>query len=59
MQEPIFPSIKRSLENLIEDEEGNPAYLHQKNPKLRTSDFSFALGIRRAEIDRAKARMLQ
>ena len=23
MQEPIFPSIKRSLENLIEDEEGN------------------------------------
>lgn len=59
MQEPIFPSIKRSLENLIEDEEGNPAYLHQKNPKLRTSDFSFALGIPQAEIDRAKARMLQ
>lgn len=43
MQEPIFPSIKRSLENLIEDEEGNPAYLHQKNPKLRTSDFFFCL----------------
>ena len=59
MQEPIFPSIKRSLENLIEDEEGNPAYLHQKNPKLRTSDFFICLGIPQAEIDRAKARMLQ
>ena len=59
MQEPIFPSIKRSLENLIEDEEGNPAYLHQKNPKLRTSDFFFCPGNPRPEIDRAKARMLQ
>ena len=44
MQEPIFPSIKRSLENLIEDEEGNPAYLHHENPKLRTSDFFICLG---------------